>query len=78
MELQFVICAAKKGWKRILEGLSGNLNGGKEQPFRSGIEKAPGYSKAWTKAPRQDRELSLLQELKDPRASKEGKGMREQ
>ena len=73
-----MICAAKKGWKRSQEALSGNLNGGKEQPFRSGIGKAPGYSKAWAKAPRRGRELSLLQELKDPRASKEGKGMRGQ
>lgn len=69
-----MICAAKKGWKRSQEGLLGNLNGGKEQPFRSGIGRAPGYSKAWAKPPRRGRELSFLKELKDPRTSKRGRG----
>lgn len=36
MELQFVIRAAKKGRERSQEGLSGNLNGGKEQPLKVG------------------------------------------
>lgn len=39
MELQFVIRAAKKGRERSQEGLLGNLNGGKEQPFESGLGK---------------------------------------
>lgn len=39
-----MVCAAKKGWKCSQEGLSGNLKGGKEQPFESGLGKIPGQS----------------------------------
>lgn len=74
-----MIWAAKKGWKHTQEGLPGNPNGGKEQPFRSGLGKVPGPCRAaCAKAGRQGRELSWFRELKKPRTREEEKERRGQ
>lgn len=61
MELKSVACAEKEGVETQPEGLSGDLNGRKEEPFRSGLEEAPGHRRAaCAKAPRQGREPSWV------------------